>query len=207
MVTLIKISNYKMEREIVRTFIAIDLPEAVVKKIEGIISYLKTQTPSKAIKWVSAENLHLTLKFLGEVPESKLEQIKTLTLEAVQGISPFVITVEGLGMYPNYKNPRVIWLGIKNEKPLVSIAVQLDQILTSADIPREKRAFSPHLTIGRIRRRATPDEVIKVGATVAQFKVDRLGDVPVETIRLYQSDLKPQGPIYSPLFDIPLNKV
>lgn len=190
-----------------RTFIAVDLTDDVIQKITGITKYLKSQTSSSAIKWVSAENLHLTLKFLGEIPESKLEQIKKLARKAVSGIKPFNIAVEGLGMFPNQKKPRVIWLGILSEKPLINLALQLDNALAGAGIPKEKRPFSPHLTIGRIRRSASPDEIIKVGSSLSQFKIDHLGEVPVDLIRLYQSVLKPQGPIYSPLFDIPLNKV
>jgi len=206
MVILFKV-DHKTKRETLRTFIAIDLTDGILQKIVSITSYLKTQVPSNAIKWVSEGNLHLTLKFLGEIPESKLEQIKTLSRKAVHEIHSLIFSVEGLGMYPNHKNPRVIWLGIFNEKPLVKLAAQIDQALYEAGIPREKRPFSPHLTIGRVRRSASHDEIIKIGAVLSQFKVDCLGEMPVEKVRLYQSELKPRGPIYTPLFDIPLNKV
>jgi 2'-5' RNA ligase len=190
-----------------RTFIAVDLTENVICKIEKITTYLKTQTPPKTIKWVSSDNLHLTIKFLGEVPEHKLDQIKKLSREAVQTISPFKIDVEGLGMYPNPTKPRVIWLGISNGQFLTEIHNRLDQSLAVMDIKQEQRPFSPHLTIGRIKKSAYVDDILKVGEILSQFKVNRLGTVLVEKIRLYQSELKPQGPIYTPLLDISLNKV
>ena len=190
-----------------RTFIAIDLTDDILQKIVGITAYLKTQVPSNAIKWVVEGNLHLTLKFLGEISESKVEQIKMLSIKAVHEINSFNFSVEGLGMYPNHKNPRVIWLGIINEKPLVKLATLIDQALFDAGVPREKRPFSPHLTIGRVRRSATQDEINNIGTVLSQFKVDCLGEMPVEKVQLYQSELKPRGPIYTPLFDIPLNKV
>jgi 2'-5' RNA ligase len=190
-----------------RSFIAVDFPSEIIQKIEEIIKFFKTQTPEKALKWVSTNNLHLTLKFLGEIPEGRLDQIKTILSESLINRSTFTIGIKGLGMYPNKRNPRVIWLGITNEDSLIDLHKSLDQALQTADIEPEKRKYSPHLTIARVRRGTNQDTIKNIGDTLSQFKVDSLGNIPVEEIILYQSELTPKGPIYTPLMSKPLNKV
>jgi 2'-5' RNA ligase len=190
-----------------RTFIAIDLPGEILNKIGEITKYFQALTPSKAIKWVSMDKLHLTLKFLGEVQKDQLETIKSVLIHTLDKLPPCEITIKGLGMFPNANNPRVIWLGITDAVALISIQQILDNALATVDIPREKRVFSPHLTLGRVRSNAKPADVEQIGKVLSQYKVDTIGRITVNEIRLYQSELRPGGPIYTPLLVIPLNAV
>ena len=190
-----------------RTFIAVDFQTEILTKIERIIDYLRTQTPVDALKWVKRDNLHLTLKFIGEISPDKIYQVKALMAEALLSSTAFAVEVKGLGMYPNANNPRVVWLGIENGSGLVDTHKRLNNILSQVNIKPDTRPFSPHLTIARVKKNALPNQVKLVGGTLSQFKVGSLGITRVENIRLYQSELTPQGSIYTPLTTIALNQV
>lgn len=190
-----------------RTFVAVEFPSEVITKIARITAYLQTQTPGTALKWVAPENLHLTLKFLGDTHESKIPELGRCIQDALQSQSPFKITIEGLGMYPNASQPRVVWLGIKDAGNLRQLHHELAKVLKDFDPEPEKCSFSPHLTIARIRQNVSHDGVRQVGETLSQFKVDSLGSFEVQTIHLFKSELTPQGPIYTSLFSMPLNQV
>lgn len=190
-----------------RTFIALDFSPEIINKITEIINYFKTQTPQRALKWVAPQNLHLTIKFLGEVPENKIEQIKGLINQALRNENAFEIGVDGIGMYPNQHMPRVVWLGIEGSERLKGIHNKLDTTLEKADIPPDKRSFNPHLTIARIRRNTDKETVKEIGKTLSGFNVDSLGRCTINNIILYKSDLTPEGPEYTALLSSPLNKV
>jgi 2'-5' RNA ligase len=191
----------------IRTFIAIDFPAEIITKIARITAYLRTQTPVNALNWVAPENMHLTLNFLGDVREDHILAIEQCLQEAVRGQSSFNITIEGLGMYPNAKQPRVVWLGIKDAGALKHIQQALTKALKVIDIEQENRPFLPHLTLARIRRNSSPDLTRQVGETLSQFKVDSLGSFPVQSVHLFKSELTPKGTIYTSLFSTPLNQV
>ncbi len=190
-----------------RTFIAVDFPTAILSKIEAIVDYFKKKVPENALKWVETENLHLTIKFIGEIDPGKLEQVKSVLTRCLAGQNAFEIEVAGLGMYPNARAPRVIWLGITGGDPLVRIHATLDTHLAELDIKPEGRPYAPHLTIARIRKGTDRKTAQAVGETLAQFKVDALGAVTIDRVHLYQSVLTPSGPIYTDLFAAPLNQV
>lgn len=190
-----------------RLFIAADLTQEILQKIDKIIAYFQTQSPPGAIKWVNAHNQHLTIKYIGELKEEKLPRVKALMREALQGYIAPTISVAKLGMFPNPVQPRVIWVGIQSNEDLGKIHQSLDLALVDTGVPRESRGFHPHLTLGRIRRQVTRDDVKVIGQTFSQFKVDALGSVRIDEIHLYRSQLTPQGPIYSSLYSLPLNKV
>lgn len=190
-----------------RTFIAVDLPANMLVRIEEITSFFKQKTPPKALKWVETENLHLTIKFIGEINENKVEPVKQILCDALQDQKTFDIEISGLGMYPNINNPRVIWLGITGGKPLVQIFRKLDLALTGLDIPTEGRSYTPHLTIARVRRNTDKTTETLIGKTLSQFKVDSLGTITIDQVHLYRSVLTPSGPTYSTLHSVPLNQV
>jgi len=190
-----------------RTFIAVDFPPETLTKIAKIIGYFKTQTPMDALKWVSAENLHLTIKFIGDIPKDKLVQIRMIIKEALVDKLPFKIGIGGLGMYPNKNNPRVIWLGVTYDQTLRDIHHVLNHSLKNAGIEPDKRDYSPHITIARIRQRTQEETRQEIGATLSKFKVDSLGEIKINEIILYQSELTRKGPIYTPLLSQPLNQV
>jgi len=190
-----------------RTFIAIDFSPEIREKIGEIIKYFKTQTPDYALKWVETQNLHMTIKFLGEVSEGHLQTIKDVLSDTLKGSGAFEIEVTGMGMYPSTQKPRVIWLGVEGSEPLKDIHETLDLALQKASIPPDKRGLSPHLTIARVRKNVETLIVQDIGKTLSQFKIDSLGKCTIDKIVLYKSTLTPVGPIYDPVLSIPLDKV
>jgi len=199
-------SNQKLMKTL-RTFIAADFPSEILDKIENITAFLKKQTPTDALKWVSADNQHLTLKFIGDLPEPKLEEVKFALADALRAQPLFTISVKGLGAFPNWQNPRVIWMGIDHDSSLNKTHQRIELALEQIGIARDHRAFNPHLTVARLRRNAEKDSALQIGRTLSQFKVDTLGSASIDTIRLYQSELTPRGPIYTPLLTLALNQV
>ena len=190
-----------------RTFIAVPFPAEIISKIAKITTYLQTQTPNKALKWVAPDNMHLTLKFLGDVREDRKQELNLCLQKALQKQTTFNITIEGMGMYPNARQPRVVWLGIKDQGNLKQIHNELAKALQGFDPAPEKRAFSPHLTIARVRQNGGHNTVRQIGEVLSQFKVDSLGSFEVQTVHLFKSDLTRRGPIYTSLFALPLNQV
>lgn len=190
-----------------RTFIAVDFPTEMLEKIGEISAFFKQKTPGNALKWVETGNLHLTLKFIGEINENKLDQVKQALSHSLKGQVAFEVQVSGLGMYPSKIAPRVIWLGITGGEPLVKIHNFLDKNLAALDIKPEGRPLSPHLTIARTRRNVDKATAQKIGEALAQFKVESLGTITIDRVHLYQSILTPSGPNYTVLHSVSLNQV
>ena len=190
-----------------RTFIAVDFPIEIKEKIIEITAYFQSKLPPAQIKWVEPDHMHLTLKFMGETPHDKLVQIKQSIHQVISIFPSFEIEIKALGMYPNNQRPRVIWLGINAENYLILLHNQLDQALKGEGIKSDRRPFSPHLTIGRVRRNADQESIIQIGKILSQFKIASLGSIKIDEILYYQSVLTPQGPIYTILQSTSLNQV
>jgi len=191
----------------VRTFIAVDFPPNMLKKIGEITTFFKTLTPEKGLKWVETGNLHLTIKFLGEIEENKTDQVKLTLAQALKDQNCFDIEIAGLGMYPNKRAPRVIWLGIVGASPLKEVYQVINRELTALDLTPERRAFSPHLTIARIRKHTDRQQAQQIGEILSTYKVESLGLTTIKQVHLYQSVLTPSGPIYTLLHSVDLNQV
>ncbi|AEF97122.1 RNA 2',3'-cyclic phosphodiesterase [Methanotorris igneus] len=164
-----------------RCFIAIDLPEEIKDKIEEVKKHFKI----KGIKLVEKENLHITIKFLGEIDEEIVEKIKNLDLS----ISPIKVKIKNIGVFPNENYIRVIWLGATN---LVDLFKEVDEKLSEIGFKKE-REYVPHVTIGRVKfienKKALKDKIEK------HRKID-IGEFEVKSIKLMKSTLTPNGPIY-----------
>jgi 2'-5' RNA ligase len=130
-----------------RLFTAIDIPEDVM---EGLRSLLKRLMPLARLSWSRVENLHITTKFIGEWPQERLEELKR-ALAATPAPGPIEIAVRGLGWFPNQRRPRVFWAGIDGGEPLRELAQATEKAVARLGVPAEKRAYSPHLTLARIR--------------------------------------------------------
>ncbi len=190
-----------------RLFIAVPIPPELIRKISSVSGYFQSQVPQDSLKWVDPKDLHLTVKFLGETPEEKIEQIKTILQQSVKPLASFELSVEKLGMYPHDRQPRTIWLGIQGSGPLITYHKQLDEALNKAGFEKDKNPLSPHLTLARVRQRTDRETAHRIGKILSQFKVDSLGTLKVESINLIQSKLTPQGPIYTTLFSALLSEV
>ncbi len=184
--------------ETIRAFIAIELPKEIQEGLERVLGQLRPAT--KAVRWVPATNIHLTLKFLGETEIEKVEQVKRAMEQEVTQRQPFEIQVGTLGAFPNPRRPRVIWVGVQAPEDLSVLAKDIETATIPLDFPAEGRPFSPHLTLGRVSQHATWDEINTLSGLLAKTKVGNLGSAKVESIRLFRSDLRPTGAVYSPLF-------
>lgn len=179
-----------------RAFIAVELDENIKENCRRLMNRLMTSDAD--VKWVKPSNMHLTLKFLGEIDEGQAEKIKELLHEIASEKSIFETGFSGLGFFPNKQRPRVIWLGInKGMEILKDLAEKIDDKTAVLGIEKEERAFSPHLTLGRFRSLKNIDELMKIFEKMREFDA---GTMQVEGIHLIQSVLQPTGPIYTKLY-------
>lgn len=188
---------------VIRAFIAIDLQEPVQKKLERVIFNLSNPATC-IVHWVPVQNIHLTLKFLGEISSSNLEVLKKILQSEIVRHKPFEFSVGGLGAFPSLHRPRVIWVGIQAPPDLITLQRAIEAESVRLGYTPEEREFSPHLTLGRVAHNATPQDVQCVADVLAKQEVGELGRVAVNSIALYRSDLQPSGAVYSPLFNVNL---
>jgi 2'-5' RNA ligase len=191
----------------IRSFVAIELPDEIKIALADVQEDLKAQAPPEAVRWTRSEAIHLTLQFLGDVAPGKVEGIA----DALRGVcdeqARFTFDLKGLGVFPSLGRPRVVWVGVAEPSgALIALQGQVTQALTPLGFEPEKRAFSPHLTIGRASRNASRRELTEVGELVTRSEVGTLGQVNVEHITLMKSDLKPSGAVYTPLAVLPLGR-
>jgi len=180
-----------------RLFIAVELPPNVLKTIEQVQSDLKRTIPGRGAKWVSPDSVHLTLKFLGDVPAQHIDTIIAGIQKAANGFSAFFLMMEGLGCFPNTRNPRVLWLGLTgNVRGLSALQASIEGQIAPMGYPTEDRAFHPHLTLARIARDARQDEIESIGKA-AEHGLGTLGSWRVDGVSLMRSELSPTGSIYT----------
>jgi len=166
-----------------------------VKKIEEVQRDLKTSYAD--VKWVHPEKIHLTLKFFGNIEDSRVDPILKSIGGPVQRTSPFSMKVQGVGAFPHSKNPRVIWMGLMDGKEvLATFQKELEGTLAKIGFEPEGRPFQPHLTLGRVRTSRGKDDLI---GKMEKHREEEFGGVEVEEVILFKSELKPTGPIYTPL--------
>ena len=190
--------------EQVRSFIAIELPAEVKKSLRELQAQLKAGSPAP-VKWVEPNNVHLTLKFLGNVAADRIDEISSAMTEAVRGISPFSLEVTELGVFPNPRRVQIVWVGLGGEADkLSSLQQRIESKLAKLGFPPENRRFTPPLTLARIRDRATPQERESLGQLVTETRLDTAQSFSVDSVKLMKSQLTPEGPIYTCLSSAPL---
>jgi RNA 2',3'-cyclic 3'-phosphodiesterase len=179
-----------------RAFIAIDVdcgPE-----LRKAIGELKDF--GKALKPVSPDNVHVTLKFLGEINESAVPKLETIIHKTAMGMKPFNVRLVSVGVFPNLRGPRVVWVGMEGAEPMIKMASVLEEGCEHLGFPKERKPFSPHLTLARVREGFKPD--------LADFIKDsegrEFGVFPVKGIKMKKSVLTPAGPIYSDVLTVDL---
>lgn len=177
-----------------RLFYAVELPEAVRQQAVEVQRRLAAQMGSM-VKWVSAENLHVTLKFVGWVPAKRVGRAIEIGRQVAAASVPCDLVVRGAGAFPSPSRPRVIWLGLAGQvEVLAGIATQLDELTAGEGLAEpESRPFTPHLTLGRVRRGKKPRDI---GPALAQFEGCEFGNIPVRGFVLMRSHLRPDGPKY-----------
>jgi 2'-5' RNA ligase len=181
-----------------RTFIAIDIPEATRAEIRQLMDTLRTAAPQ--LRWVRPAGLHITLKFIGEIPPAKVEEVNQL-LAALPPVGPLQISIRQTGFFPHQRKPRSFWLGVKSGSALAALAARIDRELAALGIAQETRDFSPHLTLARIDGNMKLERLPEA--------LERAGPIDMGTFLageyfLYESKLAPGGSIYTKLQRFPL---
>lgn len=182
-----------------RLFIAVNLPSVVRERLAAEQDRLRQAQAD--VSWVRAENIHVTLKFLGETEEKRLDRIRPALLEVARGSAPFRIQVSGLGSFGG-RVPRVVWVGVQEGvEPLSRLAKDVEAAMARLGFPREKRGFSAHITLGRVRSARNAEALL---TALAQAETGPLGSVEVNQFELMQSELRPTGSVYTVLAEFPL---
>ncbi|MEM2902589.1 MAG: RNA 2',3'-cyclic phosphodiesterase [Candidatus Bathyarchaeia archaeon] len=181
--------------KLVRSFIAIDLTvEDAVKRIAEAQAALKACGAD--LKLVEPENLHFTLKFLGELSSKEVEDVKEALGEVV--FKPFKITLENVGFFPNANYIRVVWVGVsEGVEALQKVAAEVERRIVEKGFPRDERGFSPHLTIARVKPSRAREGLLR---TVEAWRGRVFGSQEVWEVKLKKSDLTPSGPVYTDLY-------
>ncbi len=181
-----------------RLFVALEIPSAVRTNLAALTTDLRAlepKFPAKKPRWTRPENLHVTLKFVGNVVPEKLDEIRTL-LTRVRSEQPVELRFRGLGFFPDAKRPRVVWAGVTGSPNLAVVAADIDRGLTGLGIPGEPRAFTPHLTLARSEPGAFSP---KLRAAIEKDAARDLGAFTTNQFHLIESKLKPTGAEYTTL--------
>ena len=182
----------------IRTFIAIDLPESIQHELDRVINQLKGPN-TFAIRWVIASNIHVTLKFLGDISSSSLETLAQALKAEASRFQPFEVSVAGLGAFPNNRRPRVIWVGLHAPPSLETLQHGIEAATRKLGYSPEERPFTPHLTLGRVSHNASLEKIHQISLAISNVEIGELGKFTVNSVRIYRSDLKPSGSVYTPL--------
>ncbi len=173
-----------------RTFIGIPIPAS--DKIKEVLQLL---SGFKGIKPVEPENIHVTLKFLGNIEEENVKEINKVLKKTLRSFQPFQLSIKGTGFFPHPGNPRVIWIGIEEGKEILEEMFKaIEDALDS--FPKEKRGFVPHITVGRVKKK---EEIKRIAEELKKFEDVHFGTFNIRKVIFFKSKLTPQGPIYTPL--------
>jgi 2'-5' RNA ligase len=191
----------KGKQETVRSFIAIELTDEARGGLARLQRELKEILPQNTVRWTLPENIHLTLHFLGDVALDDADEISRAVCDVSATHTPFSLDLSSLGCFPNTRRPRIIWVGLSGETDtLGALQKKLGERLNEAvGFQPESRSYSPHLTIGRLRKAVTKQQQAQLGRSLEQEipGVGHLARLPVDHIHFIRSDLKPDGPIYT----------
>ena len=190
---------------LLRAFIAIEIPPEIKKAIATQTASLQKDA-GRAVRWVSAENIHLTLKFLGEISPANVEILSQALQAECSQQAPFEITVSGLGCFPNSRRPRVIWIGLAVPPELSRLQSKIETNLARLGYEAEDKSFSPHVTVGRVREQVSAEELRTLQSTLTTQNIGSLGTFHAQAVYLFKSDLQNTGPVYTHLFKAQLGQ-
>lgn len=186
-----------------RVFCAVELPPEVRAQLEEHIARLRKEVPDAAASWSRVENIHLTLKFFGNVALDRIPAISEAASRAVAGLEPFNISVGDTGVFPRRSRPQVLWIGVSDPSgKLSALHERLEKECASEGFPKEDRAYRPHLTIARLRR---PDGARHLADTHLQMQF-KPSEVEVTELILFRSELSPKGSRYTQISKHPIRK-
>lgn len=189
-----------------RSFIAIELPKDIRENLHAIQKQLRLTGAD--VKWVQPENIHLTLKFLGEINEELLNKITNILDDIGKENKAYPIRVNSLGAFPRLSSPRVVWVGIdQGNEETQKIAQGLEERIALLGIPKEDRPFSTHITIGRTKSSLNLDKLVKELNNIKEGVFQKNPEFQAGKITLFKSSLTPKGPLYEVLHEANLTTI
>ncbi len=191
---------------LLRAFIAVELPAELQQKIHKATANFRRGI-DPLVRWTAAENMHLTLKFLGDVSQPNVEFLIQMLRSQAELVSPFIIQLTGLGSFPGPKRPRVIYIGIQAPAALGALQREIESASRRLGYEAEERPFSPHLTLGRVRQNISASDQQNIRRAIEGTQVDVLGSASINSVHLYKSELRPSGSVYTRLYSAPLRKI
>jgi 2'-5' RNA ligase len=191
-----------------RLFVAIELPRDTKRELQDTVEQLRASLRDDSpLRWVRAEGIHVTLKFIGAVEPERVETICTALRIGLAGIAPFTLRPEGVGSFGGRRNLRVLWVGVGGDvDALSSAAGAVERALVPLGFPTEQRAFTAHLTIARVRDEASPSERERVHAALASFRAPAFSTFHVEQVSLMRSTLGRGGAVYDAITEFALGE-
>jgi len=189
----------------IRSFIAVPLERQLLQQIARISQMLK-ETMRGGVSWVQPASIHLTLKFLGEIQPGKIAEVKNALHAVVPKFEQFELDAAGLGCFPNKNRPRVVWVGLRAPVELDHLQKSIEDACVELGFEREQRKFSPHLTLGRVKPYARPEDILCLQQALERIPAINLGVTHACEVVLFKSDLQPSGAIYSPLISVKLKQ-
>jgi len=186
----------------IRSFVALTLPADIIAHAAGLQSALKAR--GLRLRWVKPQNLHLTLKFLGDIPAADAGDVGVAMQRASQGAAPLALAVQGMGVFPGIRRPRVLWIGLGGQvEALQSLYARIEDALADLGFAREKRGFKAHLTLARFKARVAPVDLLQAFEELGNYAPKPFA---AKHLVLYKSDLRPQGAVYTPLTEVFLDQ-
>jgi 2'-5' RNA ligase len=183
-----------------RTFIAVPLSAEVERGLDDVQRQLRRAVPERCVRWVNPSGIHLTLHFLGDILPERVEPVKAALAAVSRNIPPFQFYAGELGAFPNLNRPRVVWVGVQDPSSWLALLHEaVSEAMGRLGFQPERRRFSPHLTLGRVRRNTDRRDAATLGEVIARTKIGTLGIVPVRDVVFFKSVLKPTGAEYTPL--------
>jgi RNA 2',3'-cyclic 3'-phosphodiesterase len=190
-----------------RAFIAVETPSGIQSDIANSTASLKNALPKPLVRWIAPQNVHLTLKFLGDVSPVNLDHLaEALKVEAASH-RMFSMSVGGVGAFPTTRRARVIWIGLETPPALEDLHRGVEAAAAQLGYPQEERPFSPHLTIGRVGQNVSSSDLERIRRVLETITVGTLGTFRVEAIHIFKSELQPGGAIYTHLYALPLKSI
>ncbi|MCP4231068.1 MAG: RNA 2',3'-cyclic phosphodiesterase [bacterium] len=188
-----------------RLFVAVHLPDDVQAAIQDAFAPISRERP-RGLRFVKPDNIHLTIKFLGDTDEELLSDLKAGLKNIAREYAPFSLSIEGAGAFPNLKRPRVFWVGVTGDKDIISaLAGDIEGVCAGLGFPREKRAYSPHLTVARVKSKKGLFEMTELVAGLENADFDT-GPFKVTSFSLVQSTLTPKGAVYEDIANFELGE-
>ncbi len=186
-----------------RTFAALELPQDIREALFAMQKKLAAAPGGKATRWTAPEQIHLTIKFYGEVEQSRIDNLAKVLSTCCAEITPFELSLAQLGCFPNTRQPRIIWAGLRDsDNQLSLLAEKIERASIALGLAAESRPFQPHLTLGRAKRDARNETLAALGASLQETRITQMGWV-ANSLTLYRSVLISSGPVYTILSQAP----